>query len=223
MPRGNEQGAESHRQWRRRRDTSRARDVPAEPSQAYEEFGRPSAALARGAAWAPPCGPQKTSGADPVGHVPIARDGRYPDWYRWTQDAWAAAVVVDRGLAFEYLAWYTLAITQREFGDKPSLGDLWETAWRLRPSGTCSPVHFKRLRLEPLGAVSISRDAIETKLGKLAAGISAAVIDVSIASYMNVITQNPDSPFHNRRIEHAASLELRQFARALSHASTGSA
>jgi hypothetical protein len=147
-------------------------------------------------------------------YVHVARDGRYPHWYQWSQDAWAAVLVVDRGRAFEYLAWYTLAVTQRESGDKPTLSDLWETPWTLRSSGTCTPTHFKRLRLEPLGAVSISRDAIESRLGKLVPGISAAVLDVSIANYMDVVTKNPNSPSHNPRIERAASLELRQFATA---------
>jgi hypothetical protein len=154
-----------------------------------------------------------TGRGSPVNPYAFTRDGAFPHWYQWSQDAWAAMILVDCGLAFDYLAWYTLAVTQREFAEKPALNDLWDTPWTLRVSGTCPPTHFKRLGLEALGVVSVNRDAIESGLGKLVPGISAAKLDVSISNRMDVVTKNPSSPMHNRGLERA-SLELRQFATA---------
>jgi hypothetical protein len=60
----------------------------------------------------------------------------------WTQDAWAAIVPVDRGLAFGYLTWYTIAVVKEEIDERPTLEVLMQSQWTKRRSGTCSAPHF---------------------------------------------------------------------------------
>src|SRR5215470_1917891 len=72
---------------------------------------------------------------------------------RWTQDGWAAMVVIDCGRAFEYLAWYRSVKIAHSVVERPSVewlrGD--ELLWRLGRPGTCSASHFRKMELEKIG------------------------------------------------------------------------
>src|SRR5262249_47042829 len=80
---------------------------------------------------------------------PANDDGSCPNPYfakgdpNWTQAGWSAAIIVDRGLTFDFLAWYRpLTITSVSL-QKPTLNNLLaESTWILRRPGTCSPSHF---------------------------------------------------------------------------------
>ena len=62
----------------------------------------------------------------------------------WKQDGWNAALIVDRGLAFDFLAWYRPVTAAAASVEKPSLAALLSTPrWILRRPGTCSAVHFE--------------------------------------------------------------------------------
>jgi len=98
------------------------------------------------------------------------------------QDGWSAAVIVDRGRAFEFLTWYRPLIAQAT-PDRPTLLDLRsKVPWKLERAGTCSASHFKKMELEKIGAMPIDREKLTRELGELRPGISAAINDISIAN-----------------------------------------
>lgn len=51
-----------------------------------------------------------------------AANARIPDtlaYLHWVQDGWAATVILDRGRAFDYLAWYTPLVLNAALAEKP--------------------------------------------------------------------------------------------------------
>lgn len=143
-------------------------------------------------------------------YSPIKEKG----WFGRPQDAWAAMMIVDAGLAFGYLAWYTAMVAKHEFETKPNLAALAAAEWTLRSSGTLSPVHFKRMELEHVTRVALDRDVIEGKLAKLVPGSRAAISDVSIANRMKVVARGPErNAFLQKTMARAPSLEWREFVK----------
>jgi hypothetical protein len=122
---------------------------------------------------------------------PYVNPGNHPS-YKWTQDAWGALLVIDRGLAFGFLAWYRIVLTQRELGEKPTLQSLGSVPWMSGGFGACSPTHFKRMQLERIGDLRIDRGALEATFGPLQHVSGAAVADSSIANYMNILSKHAD-------------------------------
>ena len=99
------------------------------------------------------------------------------------QDGWSAAVIVDRGRAFEFLAWYRPLLATLAAHDKPTLAALQgERTWKIERPGTCSASHFKKMDLEKIGAVANDRDKCVRAFGELSSGRSAAINDISIAN-----------------------------------------
>jgi hypothetical protein len=104
----------------------------------------------------------------------------------WNQDGWGAAIVVGRGRAFDFLAWYTPLTIAYARTEKPTITQLRaEPLWVLRNPGTCSPVHFKRLELEKIGAVAIDGAKLERSL-PLPPGQRSAIDDISIANSLSI-------------------------------------
>lgn len=98
------------------------------------------------------------------------------------QDGWSAAAIVDRGRAFEFLAWYRPLIAAA-MTDKPALTALLgERPWKLKQAGTCSASHFKKMELLKIGHLPVDRDKLVRAFGGLHAGTSAAINDISIAN-----------------------------------------
>jgi hypothetical protein len=122
-------------------------------------------------------------------------------------------LIVNAGLAFDYLAWYTIMVAKNEFDDKPTMSVLLRSPWTLRDSGTCSAAHFRRMRLELVGKVTINRRPLENAFGTLKSGEGAAVSDISISNHTAVVSKNPGTyRFVQPNLERARSLELREFA-----------
>jgi hypothetical protein len=104
----------------------------------------------------------------------------------WNHDGWGAAIVVDRGRAFDFLAWYTMLTISYALTEKPTIAQLRaEPLWVLRNPGTCSPVHFKRLELEKIGVMAIDNAKLEHSL-PLPAGQRSAIDDISIANSLSI-------------------------------------
>jgi hypothetical protein len=83
----------------------------------------------------------------------------------WKQDGWAAMVIVDRGRAFDFLAWYRPLTISRAMAHKPMLEELrGEVLWRLARPGTCSLLHFKRMELERIGTVAIDNEKLQRSI-----------------------------------------------------------
>ena len=120
----------------------------------------------------------------------------------WSQDAWAAMVIVDCGRAFEYLSWYrpvTLCMAMRE---KPALEVLLgEVLWKLSRPGTCSAVHFKRMELEKIGSLAIDREKLEGCFPGMKPGIVQAVQDISIVGGLHVAPCRPMEAISTTQLE----------------------
>jgi hypothetical protein len=105
----------------------------------------------------------------------------------WKQDGWAAMVIVDNGRAFEFLAWYRPLTISMARVQKPVIEELHgEVLWRLGRPGTCSPLHFKRMELEKIGAVPVDKDKVRRSFPNIRPGTSAAISDISIANGLHV-------------------------------------
>jgi hypothetical protein len=103
----------------------------------------------------------------------------------WRHDGWAAFVVIDRGRAFDFLAWYRPLTLSAALDGKPSLEGLrGDVSWRLQPAGTCSRIHFRRMELETIGALPVDGSKVAQFFPGLRPGTSQAINDISIANSM---------------------------------------
>ena len=101
------------------------------------------------------------------------------------QDGWSAAVIVDRGRAFEFLAWYR-PLTLEAMTDKPTLSTLrGELLWKFARAGTCSASQFQKMELEKIGVLRVDRNKLTQTFGEIPPGTSAAIHDISIANSFN--------------------------------------
>jgi hypothetical protein len=120
-----------------------------------------------------------TSGKDCINSYYVSKE-KMPGW---KHDGWGAMVIVDRGRAFDFLTWYTPLTITEPAPEKPAFATLRSIeSWVLRWPGTCSPVHFKRLELERVGALPIDREKRARAFPSMKPGTSAAVNDISIAN-----------------------------------------
>ena len=104
-----------------------------------------------------------------------------------TQDGWAAMVVIDRGRAFDYLAWYRPLTTLADLRRKPDMRQLQgECAWVFRWPGTCPAAHLKRMELEKIGTCTIDPAKLTRAFPSLPPGILQAISGISIANELNV-------------------------------------
>jgi len=102
-------------------------------------------------------------------------------------DGWSALVIVDRGRAFDFLAWYRFLTVATATVEKPTLATLRAAAsWKLARAGTCSPVHFKRLELESLGTLPVDSDKLRSLFPGLRPGTYSAINDISICNDLSV-------------------------------------
>ena len=111
--------------------------------------------------------------------------------YKWNQDGWAALLILKSEIAYGYLAWYCPLVVRREIREKPTLESLANEPWTRRNPGTCSPSHFKRLRLEPLGQVTLGVEALSRIACSSEEGAKAALEDAPIVSWMDVASEHP--------------------------------
>jgi hypothetical protein len=111
----------------------------------------------------------------------------------WIPDGFRQFIILDRGRAFDYLAWYqpivTIATVTRAPSLKDARSDLW---WQIETPKTCSPKHFKTMEIQAIGAVPIDFDKARARFprGKRGTcflgwgGTGAAINDVSISDTM---------------------------------------
>ena len=110
----------------------------------------------------------------------------------WLQDGWSAAVIVECGHAFDFLAWYRPLTIAAALPEKPGMAQLRSTElWVLKRAGTCTPVQFKRMELEKVGAVPIAVKKLDLSFPKRPPPATAAVNEISIANHLHV---GPDFP-----------------------------
>jgi hypothetical protein len=109
---------------------------------------------------------------------------RIPNWH---QDGWGAVVIIERGLAFDFLAWYRPLTIDSALSERPTLPALLRAPlWVLKRPGTCSAVHFKRLKLARIGLVSVADEKLRNSFPCAPSGSSDAINDISLANRLNV-------------------------------------
>jgi hypothetical protein len=74
----------------------------------------------------------------------------------WRQDDWGAAVIVECGRAFEFLAWYRPLKAPEATAAKPDLATMRARPnWILERPGTISRLHLRRMEIEQVGALPV--------------------------------------------------------------------
>ena len=107
----------------------------------------------------------------------------------WNQSNWGAAVIMDCGHVFEYLAYYCFIGQMRclEENSKPDLDRLQNSVgWRFAPAGTCSRTHFQRMQIEILANIKLDEQKCQRRFPVIPNGINAAVNDISISNELHV-------------------------------------
>src|ERR1043166_5898146 len=94
------------------------------------------------------------------------------DGSTWTPDGWRQFVILNRGRAFGYLAWYQPLVCKKPVREKPRLADadseLW---WELDSPHTCPQRHFDDLGLEAVGTLPIDMEKARERFRKTRPGI----------------------------------------------------
>jgi hypothetical protein len=105
----------------------------------------------------------------------------------WRQDGWGAAVIVETGRSFGFLAWYRPLTIAMMTTEKPGIEELLSNSgWVLKRAGTCSAAHFRKMRLEKAGTVSIDQEKLDRCFANRPDGMNEAVNDISIANRLDV-------------------------------------
>ncbi len=109
------------------------------------------------------------------------------DAANWNHDGWGAMLIIDAGLAFDFLAWYT-PITTAVMTKQPIQIEeaLSVRKWFLRRSGTVSAAHMKKMELMKVTSIDTDRDKIVKSFPDLKPGVSYAVNDISISNVMGI-------------------------------------
>ena len=105
----------------------------------------------------------------------------------WAQDGYGAFLVVDRGRAFDYLAWYRYLKLANTVPEIPVFSDILndEQRWVLSLGGTCSATHFKRMRLEKLGTLAVDRAKLLNVFPAMRPSHAQAISDLSICNHLD--------------------------------------
>jgi hypothetical protein len=113
--------------------------------------------------------------------------------FPWKPDGWRQFVILDRGRAFDYLAWYQPLVCKKPVPQKPRISDagddLW---WELDTPKTCCRRHFDRMAIVPIGGLPMDMDKVRARFAKTRPSIvflgwggrGAAINDISIADSM---------------------------------------
>ena len=111
----------------------------------------------------------------------------------WIADGWRQFVILNRGRAFDHLAWYQPLVCKKPVREKPCLADagadLW---WELDTPHTCPRRHFDDLGIDAIGALPIDMAKAQARFPKTRPAIvylgwdgrSAAVNGITISETM---------------------------------------
>lgn len=142
-----------------------------------------------------------TSGGQPYNpYVPPEMQEQYDSLYQWKQDGWGALLILKAQLAHGYLAWYFPLVVRKQMTEKPTLASLQNEQWTTGEPGTCSATHFKRMGMESIGEIAIRPDAVEQFACSDEYGAQAALLEASLANYMEVQSDNPNQGKHLQRL-----------------------
>jgi hypothetical protein len=126
-----------------------------------------------------------TGGGKPINPYLTAK---YFDRAQWRPDGFGLLLVVGRGRAFDYLAWYHAVKADAVVTALPDRARLVESIrWTAPPAyGTCSPGHFRKMELAEIGVFPLDPTRIDHFFPHLAPARWHAIADVSIANEMDM-------------------------------------
>ena len=130
-----------------------------------------------------------TRGGAPINpYMPASRFDRAG----WQPDGFGLMLVVARGRAFGYLAWYN-AVKATEL--VPALPDraalIGSVRWTAPFYGTCNPAHFRKLELSEVGIFRLAPARVDHFFPHLAPGTVHAISDISIVNGMRIGEPQP--------------------------------
>lgn len=112
----------------------------------------------------------------------------------WRQDAWGALAIVERGLMFDFLAWYRPMVLHESLSTEPTPDALSQPRiWQLRSPGTLTANHHKNMQLKSLGNVPVSAGKLDQLFPRRPSPLSWVVSDISLCNDMGVrlLTDKP--------------------------------
>jgi hypothetical protein len=127
--------------------------------------------------------------------------GKEWEWVKaWKQDGWGAFAIADRGLAFDFLAWYWPLVICEPLVHEPTIADLFgPRMWLSRNAGTLTARHYANMQLKSLGRVLIDPGKLHHFFPGCTTPVSSAVNDISLANNMGVRPLGADE---THRIKH---------------------
>jgi hypothetical protein len=137
---------------------------------------------------------QQTHSCLPINPYAVGKEWAWVN--AWKRDGWGAMVVAERGLLFDYLAWYRPLVAHRALHTEPTLAELAAPrAWRLHQSGTLTARHYTNLQLKSVGRIDIDPARLDHFFPDRRIPFGPVVSDISIANALTCHTQAPDSAF----------------------------
>lgn len=100
----------------------------------------------------------------------------------WKHDGWKAAIIVDRGKAFDFLPWYRPLVTIETFTQQPAIAQLKAVSWAYLNPGTLSAAHLKKMEFEQLFTLTIDQEKLNRAFPDMLSGFNFAIMDISICN-----------------------------------------
>lgn len=137
---------------------------------------------------------QKNDSCEPINPYAVGKEWA---WVKaWKQDGWGALVVAERGLLFDYIAWYRPLVAYRALQTEPTLAELAAPrAWRLRQSGTLTARHYANLQLKSVGRIDVDEDRLDYFFPDRRFPFGPVVSDISISNALTCHAQEPNGGF----------------------------
>jgi hypothetical protein len=137
---------------------------------------------------------QQTHSCEPINPYAVGKEWA---WVKaWKQDGWGAIVVAERGLLFDFLAWYRPLMAYRALQTEPNLAELaGPRAWKLRQSGTLTARHYANLQLKSIGRIDIDLTRLDYFFPDRRVPFGPVVGDISISGSFTCHPQEPDGAF----------------------------
>jgi len=118
----------------------------------------------------------------------------------WKPDRWGAALIIDCGRAFDFLAWYQALTIVDSLPQRPTIDILRSRlGWVMRNPGTCSKGHFKRMQLQRIDCLAIDSACVRQRFPGTTSGTDAAVKDISSSNELSIGPHRTD--FFSVRIQ----------------------
>jgi hypothetical protein len=105
----------------------------------------------------------------------------------WSPNGFGLILVIGRGRAFDYFAWYQAVTAHEVLPSPPDTSHLVsEVRWAPPIYGTCSAAHFRKIEFKQVGLFPILQTRVDHFFPHLAPGTPYAIADISIANGMKI-------------------------------------